>query len=58
MIIEKDGQIFHDEHDISVKVSNDNTKHIKVCTITLRSDGNKESAVKEADRLYKEIIGC
>lgn len=57
MIVEKDGKIYHDEHDITVKISNDNTKHIKVVSVTLRSDGNENDVLKEADRLYKEALG-
>ena len=57
MIVEKDGKIFHDEHDISVKISNDNTKGEKRATVTLRSDADPMEAVKLADKLYKEILG-
>ena len=57
MILDKDGKIYHDEHDITVKVSNDNTKHLKVCSIVIRSDGDHEDVIKEALKLYKEIVG-
>ena len=57
MIVEKDGKVYHDEHDISVKISNDNTKGEKRATITLRSDADPMEAVKLADKLYKEILG-
>ena len=57
MIVEKDGKVFHDEHDISVKISNDNTKGEKRATVTLRSDGDPMDAVKVADKMYKEILG-
>jgi len=57
MIIEQDGKIYHDEHDISVKISNDNTKGEKRATVTLRSDGDPMEAVKYANKLYKEILG-
>ncbi len=57
MIIEKEGKFYHDEHDISVKISNDNTKGEKRATITLRSDADPMEAVKLADKLYKEILG-
>jgi len=54
MIHEKDGKIFHDEHDITVKVSNDNTKHEKTVSITIRTDGDVNDAMKVANDLYKE----
>ncbi len=61
MIVEKEGQIFHDEHDITVKISNDNTKHIKVVTVTLRQDfkdmDEALAILKKADELYKEGLG-
>lgn len=37
-VIQKDNEFYHDEHDCTVKISNDNTKHLKVITITLRVD--------------------
>ena len=54
MILEKDGKIYHDEHDITVKVSNDNTKHEKTVSITIRSDGDVNDAMKVANDLFKE----
>jgi hypothetical protein len=60
MILEQDGVIYHDEHDIQVKISNDNTKHLKVVTVTLRKDlkgMDPIEIVKEADKLYKEALG-
>jgi len=54
MILEKDGKVFHDEHDITVKVSNDNTKHEKTVSITIRSDGDVNDAMKVANDLFKE----
>ena len=54
MILEKDGKIFHDEHDITVKVSNDNTKHEKTVSVTIRSDGDVKDVMKVANDLFKE----
>ena len=54
MILEKDGKIFHDEHDITVKVSNDNTKHDKTVSVTIRSDGDATEAMNLANKLFKE----
>ena len=57
MIFEKEGKIYHDEHDIEIQISNDNTKHLKVVKIKLRSDGDPEDAMKLADKLYKDALG-
>ncbi len=61
MILEQGGRIYHDEHDIEVLISNDNTKHIKVVKVKLRGDiANMEGAkefLKKADELYKEGLG-
>ena len=60
-VIEKGEEIYHDEHDCTVKISNDNTKHIKVATVTLRVDFvnglTVEDAVKTCDKAYKEAVG-
>lgn len=56
-VLEKEGKIYHDEHDITVKVSNDNTKHLKIVSVTLRSDGDPTEAMKLCDKLYKEALG-
>ena len=53
-VVEKEGVIYHDEHGITVKISNDNTKHIKVCTVTVRSDGDWNECLKKALELYKD----
>ena len=57
MIIEKDGIFYHDEHDVTIKISNDNTKFVKQVTVTIRSDGDPEDAMKLADKLYKDSLG-
>ena len=57
MIIEKDGKVFHDEHNVTIKISNDNTKGEKRASVSLRSDDDPMDAVKLADKLYKEILG-
>ena len=56
MIVEIQGKVYHDEHDITVKISNDNTKHIKVCSVTVRSDGDWDNALKRAVELYKDGV--
>jgi len=42
-VIEKENEIYHDEHDCTVKISNDNTKHQKTISVTLRYDFGKKS---------------
>lgn len=54
MIVVKDGSIYHDEHNCTVKVSNDNTKHLKTVTVILRTDASPDEAMKTANKLYKE----
>ena len=51
MTIELNGRIYHDEHDITVKVSNDNQKGEKRVTVTLRSDGEPKDVIKLAREL-------
>ena len=57
MIAEKDGKFIHDEHDVTIKISNDNTKFVKQVTITVRSDGDAEECLKLANKLYKDGLG-
>jgi hypothetical protein len=60
-VVEKGDVIYHDEHDCTVKISNDNTKHIKTVTVTLRVDFvngmTVDDAVKKADKAYKDGLG-
>ncbi len=61
MILEKNNQIYHDEHDIEISISNDNTKHLKVCKIKLRADilslDDAKKVIEKANELYKEAVG-
>ena len=57
MTIELNGKVYHDEHDVTIKISNDNTKFVKQVTVTIRSDGDPEDAMKLADKLYKDGLG-
>jgi DNA-directed RNA polymerase subunit L len=45
---------YHADHDIDIKISNDNTKGERRCTIHVRSDGDPEEAMKKAIKLYKD----
>ncbi len=56
MTIELNGRIYHDEHDITVKVSNDNQKGEKRVTVTLRSDGEPKDVIKLARELYEDAL--
>lgn len=56
MIVVVQGKVYHDEHDITVKISNENTKHIKVCSVTVRSDGDWSKALEKALELYKDGV--
>jgi len=47
-------QTAHTEHDIDIKISNDNTKGEKRATIHVRTDGLAEDAIKLAIKLFKE----
>ena len=57
MIVEKEGKIFHDEHDIEIKIGNDNTKQTKICQVKIRSDGDPDDVMKLAKKLYDEAMG-
>ena len=46
----------HTEHNIDIKISNDNTKGEKRATIHVRTDGVAEDAIKLAIKLFKESI--
>ena len=58
--IEVNGKIYHSQHDIEVKIHNDNAKHVKTVSVTLRGDGLKKSdamdLLKEAKKLFGEGI--
>jgi hypothetical protein len=60
-VIEKDNEIYHDEHDCTIKMSNDNTKHLRVVSVTLRCDltgtTTLKDAVKFVDEAFKEAVG-
>mgnify|MGYP000471536189 CR=1 FL=1 len=56
-IIEKEGKIYHDEHDVEVQISNDKTKHLKVIKVKIRSDGDPTEVLKLADKHYKDGVG-
>ena len=47
-------EITHVDHNIDIKMSNDNTKGERRCTIHVRSDGDPSLAMKEAVKLYKD----
>jgi len=57
-ILEGDGkakvEVIHPEWHIDVKVSNDNTKGERRCTVHIRSDGDVKKAVEEAIKAYKD----
>ncbi len=57
MIVEKNGKIFHDEHDIEIKIGNDNTKQTKIVQVKIRSDGNPQDVMELAKKLYEEAMG-
>ena len=44
----------HTDHNIDIKISNDNTKGEKRATIHVRTDGLAEDAINLAIRLFKE----
>ena len=44
----------HTDHNIDIKISNDNTKGEKRATIHVRTDGVAEDAIKLAIKLFKE----
>jgi hypothetical protein len=50
-VVEKDNEIYHDEHDCTVKITNDNTKHQKAVTVTLRVD-----LLKDGGRTLNEVV--
>ena len=56
MIVQVGTKIYHDEHDITVKISNDNTKHVKICSVVVRSDGDWDEALTKALQLYKDGV--
>jgi len=56
MIVERNGRVYHDEHDIEVTISNDNTKQTKVCKVKVRSDGDWNDVLTKALELYKESV--
>ena len=55
-VIEKDSGVFHNEHNVDVKISNDNTKGERRCTVHVRTDGDPQDAIKLAIQLYKDGI--
>ncbi len=56
MIVQVGTKIYHDEHDITVKISNDNTKHVKICSVVVKSDGDWDEALTKALQLYKDGV--
>jgi hypothetical protein len=54
MILQKGDEIIKEEFGISVKISNDNTKHTKNVTVHVRSDGDWDDLLKRALDLYNE----
>lgn len=56
MILEKDGAVYHDEHNCTVKISNDNTKHLKTVTVIIRSDGDPKTALAKANELWEKAL--
>ena len=54
MILQKGETIIKEEFGISVKISNDNTKHTKNVTVHVRSDGDWDELLKRALELYNE----
>jgi len=56
MIVQHEGKFYHDEHDIEVTVSNDNTKQTKVCKVKIRSDGDWDEVMTKALELFMKGI--
>ncbi len=56
MIIEKEGKFYHDEHDVEIKIGNDNTKQTKIVIVKIRSDGDPTEAMKLAKKLYEDAM--
>jgi hypothetical protein len=52
LILQKGDEIIKEEFGITVKISNDNTKHLKVVTVTVASDGDWDMLLKKALELY------
>ena len=52
MILQKGEEIIKEEFGISVKISNDNTKHVKSVTVHVRSDSDWDALLKKAIELY------
>ena len=44
----------HTEYAVDIKISNDNTKGERRCTVHVRSDGDIEEALKNAVKIYKD----
>ena len=57
MIVKIKDKIYHDEHNNEISISNDNTKHLKVCKVRIRSDGDPMDTAKLALKIYKEVVG-
>ena len=55
-VLERDSQIYHDEHDCTVKITNDNTKHLKVVSVTLRVDLTKGKSLNEVVEMVNEAF--
>lgn len=59
-ILEMNGKVYHPQHDIEIKIHNDNAKHVKCVSVTLRGDGLKKGdaldLLKEAKKLFGEAI--
>ncbi len=56
MIVTRGSEIIKEEYGISVKITNDNTKHSKNVTVHVRSDGDWDELLKKALELYNEAI--
>ena len=50
-------QVIHPEWALDIKISNDNTKGERRCTIHVRSDGDPKDAMEKALKAYKEGLG-
>lgn len=47
-------KVYHNEHNIDIKITNDNTKSVRNCTVHVRTDGDPQDAIKLAIQLYKD----
>jgi hypothetical protein len=57
MIVEREGTIYHDEHNYDIKISNDNTKGERRVSIHVRMDCCADEAVDLANKLFDKAMG-